>query len=105
MAKTKNLRENPPMKKADLTKEAMLLYMKDESISKEERKWFVELMTTNKKDKINNLTHKKVEGYDLGKIREEFANKYFPELSKMNEKKSSYKAKSFEEKLMALLEE
>lgn len=106
MAKIKNLRETPPTKKADLTKESMLLFMKDESIPKDEKKWFVELMTSNKKEKTNNLTHKTVDGYDLAVIREEFAKKYFPELSNAERKnKPIKKAKTFEEKLMDLLEE
>ena len=103
MAKTKNLRENPPKKKADLTKESMLLYMQDNSISNEEKKWFVELMTSNKKNKVNNITHKIVEGYDLVKIREEFARKYFPDL--YTTQKKNYKAKTFEDRLKELLVE
>jgi hypothetical protein len=103
MAKIKNLRENPPKKKSELTKESMLLYMKDKSVSKDEKIWFFNLMESNRKEKVNNLTHETGIGYDLTKIREEFAKKYFPEL--YSTKKKYNKAKTFEDRLKELLED
>ena len=107
MAKVKDLRLNPPTKKTELTKESMLKYMKDESVSKKDKKWFVDLMNNNKVKKKNNLTGEIVETYDLAKIREEFAIKYFPSIStKLRQKtKAPSKGKSFEKELMSLLDE
>lgn len=107
MAKVKDLRLNPPVKKTELTKESMLKFMKDESVSKKEKKWFVDLMNSNKIKKKNNLTGDIVDTYDLPKIREEFAIKYFPEISSKarKSKKAPNKTKSFESELMGLLEE
>ena len=107
MAKVKDLRLNPPTKKTELTKESMLLFMKDESVSKKEKKWFVDLMNSNKVKKKNNLTGEIVETYDLPKVREEFALKYFPQISSKAKKntKAPSKKKSFENELMGLLED
>lgn len=107
MAKVRNFRDNPPKKKSELTKESMLLFMKDKSVSKKEKKWFVDLMKSNKVKKKNNLTGEIIETYDLPKVREEFAIKYFPEISSEARKniKAPSKKKSFEDELMSLLEE
>lgn len=93
---------NTPTKKSDLTKENMLAFIKTKS--QEERAWFKELMGKHKVKKINNLTKEEYEGYDLPKIREEFAIKYFPEISSKakKESKQNKKTKSFEEELAEL---
>lgn len=93
-----DLTKEKPTSKAQLSKENMLEFMRDKS--KKEREWFVKLMKTNTKKKKNNLSGKMIEGYDMPKIRTEFANKYFPEL---NEKKPSNK-KTFEDALNSLLD-
>lgn len=97
-----DLTRNTPKKKSDLTKENMLAFVKTKS--QEERTWFKTLMGENKVRKINNLTKEEYDGYDIPKIRESFAVKYFPEISsKMKkENKQNKKIKSFEEELAEL---
>lgn len=104
MASIKDLKLNPPEKKTELTKDNMLKFIKDYG-SEEDKKWFVELMTNNKQKKKNNLTGKVVDGYDLPKIREAFAQKFFPEISKKakSARKKTTKKASFEDELKALI--
>lgn len=100
----KDLKLNPPTKKTELTKDNMLKFIKENG-SPEDKKWFVDLMKSNVQKKKNNLTGEVVDGYDLPKIREAFAQKFFPTISakaKSASKKSS-KKKSFEEELAELL--
>lgn len=93
---------NTPKKKSDLTKENMLAFVKTKS--QEERTWFKKLMGEHKVRKINNLTKEEYDGYDIPKIRESFAVKYFPEISSKakKENKQNKKIKSFEEELAEL---
>lgn len=93
---------NTPKKKSDLTKENMLAFVKTKS--QEERTWFKTLMGKHKVRKINNLTKEEYDGYDIPKIREAFAVKYFPEISNKTKKenKQNKKTKSFEEELAEL---
>lgn len=104
MATVKDLRLNAPEKKTDLTKQSMLKYMKDATA--EEKKWFVDLMNSNKIKRKNNLTGEVVDGYDMPKVREAFAQKYFPEISgkARRAKKAPKKISSFEDELAALLD-
>lgn len=84
----KDLRKEEPTKLSDLTKQNMLKYMKDEAY--EDRIWFVELMEKYEKEKDSNLPGHEgevIQGYDMPKIRQEFAKKYFPGLVKKKEKK------------------
>ena len=95
---------NTPKSKRDLTKDNMLSFMKDKS--KEEKEWFVKLMNDNKLKKIDHLHDgKKIDGYELTKVREEFAKKYFPAISKANKikEKKSTKKPSFNDELINLL--
>jgi hypothetical protein len=103
MAKTYNLRLNRPKKKTELTKDAMKQYMLDET--PENKLWFYDLMKNNKKKIKNNLTGDIVDSYDLSKVREEFAQRFFPEISDKakREKKTTSKKLSFEEELEALV--
>ena len=105
MAKKYNLALNPPKKKTELTKDSMLAFMKDKSA--DDKKWFVDLMNANKIKVKNNLTDEVVEGYDLPKIREAFAQKYFPAISskakREAKKANSKKTTSFEAELEELL--
>ena len=100
----KDLKLNPPTKKTELTKDNMLKFIKLHG-SEADKKWFVELMTSHKVKKTNNLTGNEVEGYDLPKIREAFARKFFPTISSKakSESKKSSKKLSFEDELKALL--
>jgi hypothetical protein len=100
----KDLKLNPPVKKTELTKDNMLKFIKKYG-TEEDKKWFVELMTSNKVKKTNNLTGAVVEGYDLPKVREAFAVKFFPTISSKskNESKKSSKKSTFEEQLQSLL--
>lgn len=104
MASIKDLKLNPPSKKTDLTKDNMLKYIKTYG-SDDDKLWFVNLMKNNKQYKKNNLTGEVVEGYDLSKIREEFAKKFFPSISKEAKDSSKKKSKklSFEDELNALI--
>ena len=100
----KDLKKNTPTKKTELTKDNMLKFIKTYG-STEEKQWFVDLMKGNTITKTNNLTGKDVTGYDLPKIREAFAQKFFPKISakyKSDSKKSSKKP-SFDDELDALL--
>ena len=94
-----DLKKESPTSKSQLTKENMLDFMRDKS--KEEREWFVNLVKSHTKEKKNNLTGKMIEGYDLPKIRTQFAEKYFPEL---NQKKMVSSKKRFEDELNSLLD-
>ena len=100
----KDLKLNPPTKKTELTKDNMLKFIKEYG-STEDKKWFVDLMTTSKVKKTNNLTGEVVDGYDLPKIREAFAQKFFPTISSKAKKASKKVSKkpSFETELMNLL--
>lgn len=105
MAK-KDLNLNPPTKKTELTKENMLAFMKDKSL--EERTWFVELMNSHPIRRKNALKDNEVvDSYDFKVIREEFAKKYFPEISskyKAQKKNDNTKKKpTFEDELKELL--
>lgn len=104
MASIKDLKLNPPTKKTELTKDNMLKFIKENG-SDEDKKWFVELMKEHKQKKKNNLTGEIVDGYDLPKIREAFAQKFFPSVSSKakSEGKKSSKKLSFEEELAALI--
>ena len=93
-----DLIKETPTSKAQLTKENMLNFMKDKSL--EERKWFVGLVKSSTKEKKGNTSDKTVIGYDMPKIRTEFATKYFPELNK----KKTPSSKAFEDELNKLLD-
>ncbi len=86
MAQIHDFTINPPEKKTDLNKESMLKYVS--GLKAADKKWFVELMNSNKENKRNNLTDEVVEGYNMSKIREAFAQKYFPEISSKAKKAS-----------------
>lgn len=99
MSRKLDLTLNQPKKKSDLTKESMLAFMKDKS--KEERKWFVDLMNANKIKKIDRLHgNKEIDGYDMAPIRSAFGRKYFPYLYETKEKAQK---PSFEDELDDLL--
>lgn len=105
MAKITDLHLNAPTNKTELTKNNMLKYVKEHG-TVEDKTWFVELMKTNQEEKKNNLTGEVGKGYNLPVIREEFAKKFFPTISKEykdNQKKESSKKRSFEEELEDLL--
>lgn len=99
MATIKDLKLNPPETKTELTKANMLKYIKTHG-SDEDKKWFVELMEDNRLQKTSNINGSVVNGYDLPKVREAFAKRFFPELSK---KKSKAKRPTFEDELKDLL--
>ena len=88
--------------KTQLTKEFMLCFIKN-SNNKEDAQWFVDLMRENEKEvplnsgKAKNKTGK---SYDFATIREEFAKRYFKEIS--DEYKKAQK-KTFDDELTELL--
>lgn len=104
MSKLKDFATNPPKNKTVLDKESMLDYVLNHK-TKEEQKWFVELLDNNKKIKKNNLDGgKEYEGYDLAIIREEFAKRFFPDISEKGRAKArpAKKQNTFEDKLEQL---
>lgn len=104
MAKVKDLKLNPPTKKSDLNKDSMLKFIKENGTG-EDKEWFVTLMNNNKIKKKNNFTGEVGDGYDLPKVREEFAKRFFPEISSKakNANKRKKENTSFEDQLAALL--
>lgn len=104
MSSKKDLTLNLPKSKRDLTKENMLAFMKHESRSKEDKVWFVNLLRENQKKVTNSLNGEVVDSYDWPFIREEFAKKYFYNLSKAGKRDAKETKKpSFEEELEGLL--
>lgn len=90
-----------PTKKSELTIDNMVDYVKTKG--KEDVKEFLKVLETNKIKKKNNLNGKEYEGHDVVKIREAFAEKYFPDLLKPKEPKNP--PLSPEDKLKKFLEE
>lgn len=105
MSSIKDLKLNPPKKKSELTKHSMLKFIKENGTA-EDKVWFFDLMNANVIKKKSNLTGDVIEGYDIPKVREEFAKKFFPEISNQakNKKKTSTKTMSFKDELKALVE-
>ena len=102
MPAPKDLRQHTPEKKSDLTKDNMLKFI--QGGSEEDKKWFVDLMKKYRTEKTNNLTNEKVDGYDMANIREEFAKRFFKEISKEYKKKKAKAEKPFEKGLKELEE-
>lgn len=105
MAAIVDLSLNPPKSKRELTKMNMIKYV-SENGSAEDKAWFKQLCNDNKLNKKNNLKKgaEIIEGYNMPKIREEFAKRFFPEISSANKKqtKAKKKTKSFSEMLEEL---
>ena len=101
-----DLKLNPPKDKRALTKENMLDFIKKYGTD-EDKAWFVKLMNDNKKQVPNNLDKEKiVTSYKFEIVREEFAKRFFPGISKKGKKdskKKDTKKPSFEDELNALL--
>ena len=101
-----DLKLNPPKDKRALTKENVLDFIEKYG-SSEDKAWFVELMNNNRIKKANNLDKgKEVTSYNFEVVREEFAKKFFPAVSKKGKKeakKKTAKKETFEDKLAALL--
>ena len=103
MAEEKKKELDPATEKPEflyqLTQNFMLGYIKQESIPKKDKKWFVDLCKANKKE----VTRGKAtfEVLDISPVRKEFAKKYFPDLA---EKKKAGKKKSFFDELDELLD-
>lgn len=102
MPAPKDLRQDAPKKKSDLTKDNMLKFI--QGGSEEDKKWFVSLMKDNRLEKTNNLTHEKADGYNMTEIREEFAQRFFKTISKEYKKKKAKADKPFEKGLKELEE-
>lgn len=99
--KVMNVNE-PITNKTQLTKEFMYEYVKQQK-NKEDAEWFVNLMRSNEKEVILNSSKAKSEkgkSYNYVLIREEFAKRFFPEIS--SEKKKAAR-KSFDDELEELL--
>ena len=101
-----DLKLNAPKDKRDLTKENMYDFIEKHG-SDEDKAWFVKLMNENKIKKANNLKNgEETISYKYDVVREEFAKRFFPTISKKAKKaakKESKKKPTFEEKLAALV--
>lgn len=103
MAKTiVDLKQTPPTAIPNLTKDAMLYYIKKYG-TKEDKVWYVELCKSSTNKKTNNITKEVVEGLDISTIRKAFAKKFFPHL--LEEKKAKSKTKSYMDLLEELLKD
>lgn len=100
--KVVDLKANPPKAIPNLTKDAMLHYIKNYG-TKEDKVWYVNLCKSNIIEKKNNLTNEMSEGFNISAIRKEFAKKFFPNL--LEEKKTKTKTQSYAAMLDALLED
>lgn len=85
-----DLKLNPPSDKRALTKENMLSYVKTYGTD-EEKRWFKKLMKDNAVKKKNNLTGDVSDTYNFVIVREEFAKKFFPDISKKGKKEAKKK--------------
>jgi hypothetical protein len=97
-----DLTETNPTSKTQLTKENMYNFIKQRN-NKEDAQWFVDLMREHRKDvPLNSGKAKSEKGksYDFAYIREEFAKKFFKEIS--DEYKKAQK-KTFDDELTELL--
>ena len=97
-----DLTETNPTSKTQLTKENMYNFIKQRN-NKEDAQWVVDLMREHKKDvPLNSGKAKSEKGksYDFAYIREEFAKKFFKEIS--DEYKKAQK-KTFDDELTELL--
>lgn len=84
MAKSKTLdpmNETPKAKK-DLTKEFMLAYLASDKATKEDVEWFKEIISKeeNRKTYENGLNGTTYEDFDLAKVRDLFAQRFYPNL-------------------------
>ena len=96
-----DLKETPPKSIPNLTLQAMAHYVKN-YCEKEDKVWYVNLCKSNvvaKKSGEDQTT----EGFDISKIRKEFAKKFFPELLK--EKKAKTKTQSYMDLLDDILKD
>jgi hypothetical protein len=101
MAKTKiDLTTTEPKNLTSLTKDAMLDYIIAKG-TKEDKKWYAELCNANLQWKTNNLTKEKYQTPNLTVVREQFAKRFFPNLTQ--KKKAKSKAQSYMDKVNALL--
>lgn len=97
-----DLTETNPTSKTQLTKENMYNFIKQRN-NKEDAQWFVDLMRKNEKEvPLNSGKTKSEKGksYNFVIIREEFAKRYFKEIS--DEYKKTQK-KTFDDELTELL--
>lgn len=105
MPKIYDLYLNKPTKKTELNKDSMMKYI-NEHATVEETEWFIELCANNRENKVNNLSGETINGYNIKAIREEFAKKFFPDISEKGKlaKKKANKSKkpTFEDNLEAL---
>lgn len=86
MAKKKLPTLNPltdtPTKKTELTKDFMLTYIKVKG-NEEDKQWFKEKVKEYTIEKENKLKGKElIKGLDITSLRNEFANRFFPNLNK-----------------------
>ena len=94
MALKRDYRLNPPTKLTELNKDSMLDYVIGLADDKEAA-WYIDLLDANIVKKTYNFDtnggkHKKgeeYEGYDIHKIRREFAKRYFPDIVEKKSKK------------------
>lgn len=97
-----DLKLNPPKDKRALTKENMLDFIKKYG-NDEDKSWFKGLMKSNVLKKTSNLDGKEVTTYNFEVVREDFAKRFFPEISKKGKKeakqKETKKKPTFEEEL------
>lgn len=92
-----DLKLNPPKSKKDLKKENMFAYVKEYGDA-EDKKWYALLLKNNPKKIKNALKDNEVvDSYDWQVIREEFAKRFFFDISnkgKAEAKKAQKKAEA-----------
>lgn len=81
-AKTLNFLTEEPTKKTELTKDFMLTYIKIKG-TEEDKKWFKARVKEHTIEKENRFkAGETVKGLDLKPLRNEFADRFFPNLNK-----------------------
>ena len=87
-----DLKLNPPKDKRALTLDNMLSFVEKYGTN-EDCEWFADLLDANTVKKANNLKGgEPIDGYNYTPIREEFAKRFFPEISAEAKKKNKTKA-------------
>lgn len=82
---TLNPLTDTPKKKTELTKDFMLAYIKTKG-NEEDKQWFKQKVKEYTIEKDNKLKGKaKVKGLNIMPLRNEFANRFFPNLNKVKD--------------------
>ena len=90
--KTLNPLTDTPTTKTDVTKPFMLAFMKSEKATDEDRAWFKKLVTDpkNQKEYTNQLNNEKYMDIDIPKVRLEFCQRFYPNLTVKKKKNKTF---------------